>query len=97
MNSQGSYDVSKDELDPQQIAELEKAAAAGVVTAHVRVLCACNDNRRSRRPVKGAPLRGRAQLALDWPPCRLFDGQQRDGVNYVLFARSRGGAHVPAA
>jgi hypothetical protein len=36
------------------------------------------DNRRLRRPVKGSPLRGRAELALDWPTRRFLDGQQND-------------------
>src|SRR5687767_1080061 len=33
-------------------------------------LWACEGNRRLRRPVKGAPLRGRAELALDRPTRR---------------------------
>jgi hypothetical protein len=32
-----------------------------------------------RLPVKAAPLRGRAELALDRPTHRLWDGYQRMG------------------
>jgi hypothetical protein len=42
-----------------------------VKLARVSILLECN--RRSRRPVKGAPLRGRAKLALDRPTRRFWD------------------------
>jgi len=42
-------------------------------------LCGCEGNRRLRRPVKGAPLRGRAKLALDRPTRRFWDGYKEMG------------------
>jgi len=44
-----------------------------------RFSCLCEGNRRSMRPVKGAPLRGRAALALDRPTRRLGDGYKEMG------------------
>jgi hypothetical protein len=43
------------------------------------VLCLPEGNRRSIRPVKGAPLRGQAVLALDRPTRRLGDGYREMG------------------
>jgi len=42
-------------------------------------LGACEGNRRLRRPVKGAPLRGRAELALDRPTHQFWDGHKEMG------------------
>ena len=49
------------------------------VRANCLGLFARNGNRRLRRPVKGAPLRGRAVLALDRPTRRFWDGYKEMG------------------
>jgi hypothetical protein len=68
------------ELQPTQAREqilADSAKAAGnIVDLFTRKR---EGNRRLRRPVKGAPLRGRAKLALDRPTRRFWDGYREMG------------------
>ena len=63
-----------------RILEAERGTEREVEPRFLRLsLGTCEGNRRLRRPVKGAPLRGRASLALDWPTRRFWDCYEEMG------------------